>query len=345
MNNLYTADGWPNIEYIDSLGCWCNILISARQVGKTFSTLKYIMENDRQLLFTRRTKHELKSISSSMILNPFEKLSRVGINAMLTGSPDESMEINEYIIEDKKRKPTDKLYGIATSLTEIATVRGFNGDVFTDWVFDEFIPEKIVITRKAEGDAFLNAHVTVNSNRELEGQDPIKLWLLANTNNINSPILDALNIVDDILFMRRKGLEELKTWDGVFIGQLKAEKIIEKRKETVLMRRISKDSDFYGMAIDNNWAYDESPYIKTLSIKNMLPAWNYNNIIYCWQRPGGYYICRAPFKGGDRYKGTRPDKERLAMEYSIMKPYYYAGEVFFSDLKTLSLFKDIFTIN
>ena len=97
--------------------------------------------------------------------------------------------------------------GIATSLSEIAHIRGFIGSGFSDLVFDEFIPEKGVVTRRTEGDAFLNAYTTINGNRELAGAPPLRAWLLANTNNIKSPVLDALNLTDDILWMRRKGKE------------------------------------------------------------------------------------------------------------------------------------------
>lgn len=347
MSDLYLPEGWPNIPYIDSLGCWLNILVSARQVGKTYSVLKYLIEENRTQIFMRRTRKEIKSISSSMILNPFETLKKSDIHVMLTGSADTSMEIVGYDEVDGKREPNNKFYGIATSMTEMAAIRGFNGAPFSDWVLDEFIPEKLVITREAEGDGFLNAHITINGNRELEGLPPVKTWLLANTNRINSPILDALNIIDDILYMRRKGLEEYITPNNVFIGLLKSEKVIEKRKQTVLMKQISKKSDFYGMAIESEWAYDESPYVKTMPLKNLRPVWSYDNTFTCWETPNGYYICRAAGKvpTSCRYDGTRTGRERLEMEWSVCKLCYYAGCMVFSDLKALAVFKTIFGID
>ena len=96
--------------------------------------------------------------------NGFETLKKSDIHVMLTGSADTSMEIVGYDEVDGKREPNNKFYGIATSMTEMAAIRGFNGAPFSDWVLDEFIPEKLVITREAEGDGFLNAHISINGN-------------------------------------------------------------------------------------------------------------------------------------------------------------------------------------
>ena len=348
MSDLYLPEGWPNIEFIDGFGCWMNVLISARQVGKTYSVLKYLIEHNRTHLFTRRTRHELEAIATNPIMNPYDKLQESDIHVTLKGSPDKMMDILGYDLDSSgKQVVNGNFYGIATSLTEIAAVRGFNGGAFSDWVFDEFIPEQIVVTRKAEGDAFLNAHVTLNSNRELIGQEPIKTWLLANTNKIDSPILDALDIVDDVLYLQRKGQEYLVTDNKVFIGLLKSEKIIEKRKETRLMKQISKKSDFYGMAINSEFSYDASPYIQQISIKHLMPAWSYDNKLFCWEKPGGYYICRAPFRSpyAPRYDGDKTGREKLALDHAYLKPYYYAGCISFSDLRVLSIFKNIFNIS
>lgn len=78
--------------------------------------------------------------------------------------------IGRFEYEDGKPKQCLEKYGIGMTLPSIANIRGFNGSQFEDVVFDEFIPERIVIKRKAEGDALLNAYVTINGNRELEGK-------------------------------------------------------------------------------------------------------------------------------------------------------------------------------
>ena len=345
MNDLYTPEGWLNFDYIDRQPAWLIVIIGKRQVGKTYGALLNMLKYDKQFILLRRTTAELDTISSTPDLNPFKVFEpeyHVGLF-----KKGRFCEIKNYFTDPDGAVEQGKQRGIATSLSQIASIRGFNGSAFTDLVFDEFIPEKGVVTRRTEGDAFLNAYVTISGNRELAGRPPLRAWLLANTNNINSAILEALNLTDDVLYMRRKGREELLTDKGVLIVQPDSERVISQRKETALLKQISNKSDFYGMAIENAWSYDDSPYIKNMPLKGMQPAWGYDDSIFAWKHPGGYYICRAPFRGHSdcKYDGSRTGRERLALEWNIMKPYYYAACISFSDLRTLAIFKTIFNLD
>jgi len=343
MSDLYLPSGYLNFEYIDTLPFWLCLILGKRQIGKTYGCLQLMLRKNYYHILLRRTTAELDTISASPDLNPY-KVFEPEFKTGLFKQAKKLCRICDYTLDEEGRDtPTDQR-GIATSLAEIAHVRGFSGAAFTDLVLDEAIPEKGVITRKTEGEAFLNAYVTIDGNRELSGKPPLRAWLLANTNRIDSPILESLNLIDDILYMRRKNREQLLTDRGVLILQPDSRMISEQRAQTALMKQVSKKSDFYGMAMENEFAYDQSPYIKTQSIKGMQPAWCYDDI-YCWSNADGFYICRAKFKGGDRYDSTRVDQERLSMTWGAMKPYYYAGMISFSDLRTLYVFKNIFGID
>lgn len=345
MSDLYLPEGWLNFEYIDAKGAWLIVIIGARQVGKTYGALLTMLKNNYYHMLLRRTTAELELIQSAEDLNPYkvyEPEYRVGIFK----AGKDLATIADWIMEDNGKVAPTKIRGLATSLPEIGKIRGFNGSKFSDLVFDEFIPEKGIIKRKAEGDMFLNAYTTINGNRELKGEPPLRVWLLANTNDINSPILEALNLTDDILYMRRKGLEELFSPEGVYIIQPKSSKVLDRRKETALMKQLNNKSEFYGMAIENEFSYDQSPFIKNLSIKNMTPAWSYDNFMYCWESPDGYYICRAPFKAaaGYRYSSGAASKEKLKLDFGFISQFYYTGLINFSDLRLLALFKNLFDI-
>ena len=345
MSSLYLPAGWLNFDYIIDQPAWLIVIIGKRQVGKTYGALQAMLKYDKQHILLRRTTAELDTITASPDLNPykvFEPDYYVGLNR----SGKKLCSIRSYTTDPEGKVEWGRQRGIATSLSEIAHIRGFNGSGFTDLVFDEFIPEKGVITRKTEGDAFLNAYTTINGNRELNGQPPLRAWLLANTNNIRSSILDALNLTDDVLYMRRKGKEMFTTDDGALIIQPNSERITELRKETALMKRVNAKGEFYKMAIDNEWSYDETPYIRTFSLKGMQPVFNYDNIIYCWKNADIFYICRAAFRksAADFYESTKTGRDTLSREYGYLIDAYYAGLVFFADLRCQSLFQSIFCI-
>lgn len=342
MTDLYTPEGWLNFDYIQDQEAWMIVIIGKRQVGKTYGALLNMLKYDKQFILLRRTTAELDTISSTPDLNPFKVFEpdyHVGLFKR-----GKFCEIRNFFTDPEGAVEQGKQRGIATSLSQIASIRGFNGSSFTDLVFDEFIPEKGVVTRKTEGDAFLNAYVTISGNRELSGKPPLKCWLLANTNNIRSAVLDALNLTDDVLYMRRKGKEILRTDDGVLLIQPNSEKVTQLRKETALMKRVNSKGEFYKMAIENEWSYDDSPYVRTLSLRGMQPVFNYDNTIYCWENDSGYYICRAAFKGGDRYEGSKTGREQLQLKYGRFIDAYYAGIISFSDLRCLSIFQQIFNI-
>ena len=345
MNNLYLPAGWLNIPYVAQLDAWLIVILGSRQIGKTYGTLLYMLDNNIRHILLRRTTAEIDMITADTSLSPY-KVYEPDYKVGIFKKAKKLAQICDYAVNKDDEKVIIKdIRGIATSLAEISHIRGFNGSVYSDLIFDEFIPEKSVITRKTEGDAFLNAYATINGNRELEGKPPLRAWLLANTNNINSSILEALNLTDIVLTMQRKG-QELYCENGIAIILPRSEAITDLRKQTALMKQVSRESEFYGMALENRFSYDENIYIKQRSIKHMKPAWSYGDLFYAWDFADGFYICRAKFtKGGMRYAADQVGREKLSREWAILKNYYYADMMLFSDLRVLAFFKNIFDID
>ena len=349
MSDLYLPEGYLNIKgyvypKVMEHDIWLILMLGKRQVGKTYGALETMLEYKLQHILLRRTTAELDTIAASPDLNPY-KVYEPEYHVGLFKQAKKLCRICDWLPDEEGKAIPGEQRGLATSLAEIAHIRGFSGAAFSDMVFDEFIPEKGVVTRKSEGDAFLNAYVTINGNRELQGKPPLRCWLLANTNRLDSPILEALNVSDDILYMRRKGMEEL-IQNGVYIIQPDSAVVTAKRSETALMRQVNRNSEFYGMAMENRFSYDESPYIKTMSIKNLQPVWSYDDKIFCRETADGYYISRATFRSANcpSYTSGKTDRERLYMDFLYMRQYYYAGCIMFSDLRVLAIFKQIFDI-
>lgn len=330
---LYDSEGWLNIPELDKLDCWLNVITGARQVGKTYGVLKMLLDSGRHFMLMRRTIKEVQLLGTNPDYNPF-----------LPFEPERVITLKKSgemltIIEN------DVILGSVVGLPTIATMRGFNGSVFSDVVYDEFIPEKHVIQRKTEGDAVLNAYTTINGNRELRGEKPLKLWMLANSNNINSPVLNSFGLVDPILKMRDKK-QEVKIKDGVLIVQPKSNKIIDKRKETALVKYLIKTKSaekFIGMSVENDFSYNETTLVGKMPMNGLKPLCSIS-LLYVWQRDDGFiYCCRTPHKT-ERYDNSEYGKAVFVSDYWFIFEYYRAGEIRFSDLNLLEYVKNIFDI-
>lgn len=338
--DIYEPAGWINVPWIASRPTWLKVLIGARQVGKTYGTLKYHLDHDIPFLLLRRTTKELNTIGKNPKYDPFLKF--VPEYHVRLFQYDESYNIQDY--DDDGKAIPGTYHGTADSLPHIATVRGYDGSSFQSLILDEAVPEKIVRVLKAEGEAMLNAYTTISGNRELEGHQPLTLWLLSNTNNINSPILAAFNLLDDLMSMQARHEEYRETKTGVSIFFGKSEKIIEKRKQTVLARQVSADSTFARMAYGNEWAYDESPQIRTRNIKGMTPLCSLGESLYLWEDSSGIYGCGARHKT-ERYADNDFERAQFVANYRWLVRWYAEGLVTFSNLKLLAMFRQLFNID
>ena len=331
--DIYTPDGWLNVPALAARSCWLNVITGPRQVGKTYGVLKYMLDNDRPFILMRRTVEEVQFLGINQAVNPF---------AVFRPERDITMDRAGKILNIKEK---EKIIGICMGLPTVATIRGFSAAAFTDIVFDEFIPEKHVVQRKTEGDALLNAYTTINGNRELEGRPPVRLWLLANSNNINSPIMTALGLVDPVLQMRERG-KEIYQRDGILICQPTSGKIVEQRRDTALMKHLQKTGSaerFTGMALDNEFTYNDMTLVGKMPLGG-LQALCAIGSLYFWQRDDGFlYCCKAPHRT-EVYKDTEYSRESFVNDYWWMFDEYRASRIKFSDLNLKEQFRLIFDI-
>ena len=338
--NIYTSDGWLDVPHIAEI-CDRNninfiIIIGKRQVGKTYGVLKYMIDSDKRFIFTRRVKTELDMLCKN-VNSPFEKIypgliefkKNSEYTAVLNRLEYEETEDGEKVIKDVHQ------IGTAAALSTIGNIRGFNGDIYTDWVFDEFIPEEQLFKVRNEGDAFLNAHVTINGNRELEGRPCIRTWLLANSNNINSDILLALGISNIIEYMSKNHIEDyMDASRGVLILFPESNKIIEQRKKGGLAKLVDSESDFSKMAFENEFAYNDFSNIGVVSQAQCKPLLNVGKItVHMLRDNSGLYISQK-ISGSVKY--TFSDKESGLNEFNNafgfrLKNYYSANKIKFQN--------------
>lgn len=336
--NLYDENGWINIPEIAAQGCWLNVIVGPRQVGKTYGVIKYLLDNDIYHMYMRRTVEELDTITDDPELNPYQDMENEGYHVDLQ-KQGKGWIIGD-IDPDSEERTVINRRGIGMALSRIARIRGFSGQKYSDILLDEFIPEEIVVVRKAEGDAFKNALRTISGNRVLKGKPPLRVWMLANSNNLESPIMVAMNLIIPVEEMQRTG-EEVRIQNGVCIALPNSRGVIEKQMSDPLNQYLNDGSAFAKMAYGNQFAYNATGLVRPKPVNGWKPFLRIDDW-YIWNRGDEYYVTTAPHHKGKAFQDTREDRILCGMQYPEIGLLYRWGKITFYNALLLYKFKNYF---
>lgn len=330
------------------------LFIGTRGDGKTYGGLGGAIEEEDvgAFMYSRVTDKEWKILLDRKGVegaNPFKKYNKNnGTNYGL-------MKINEGLAgiydrvtsEDGRVRPHGAPIGYSAALYNIADIRGQDFDDVTDWLLDEFVPEKHKRALPDMADAMFNAYETINRNRELEGRMPVRFWGMANSNNIYNDMFKGLGIVADVEKMQRKGQTDKYYKDRrLAIHLLKNSPIFEEQKRQTALYALTKGTAFQDMALNNAFAYDDFSLVGWRKLKDYRPLISFD-IRQChgtvYQRKGGteIYISYAPAKYTDNYN-VEKEHERLAFKAragAMLYAKYIAGKLTFEsyELKAVTI--------
>lgn len=328
------------------------IFIGGRGTGKSFGALDGAIngEIEDRFIFMRRTAQELDLLMDTDKgegANPFKSVNRetgrnVGIKRIvknLGGIFDR--ETNE---ETGKVIHSGAPIGYAVALSTIASIRGIDLSDCSDWIYDEFIPEKHVKKMKEEGTALLNAYESVNRNREIEGKPPINMWLLANSNDIYNPIFIELGIVSVVEKMVRTGKSDkyIKS-RGLAIHLVNNNtEFVEQKKETALYK-LTKGSQFYDMALNNDFAYNDFSLIGHRQLKGYTPICSVDDAtIYRKKGDRELYVSYATAKCPHFSAKTEQDRRLFLAHYStILTHRFMESDIVFESFELKQRLLDI----
>lgn len=338
---MYLKNGFINIEWAAELAARHNIafifIIGKRQIGKTYGVLQYLLQKNEPFIYLRRTSTETDFVSKD-INNPFNKIPDARTHF-------EKNDKYTYMIKREAEGNPEELFnvGMATSLSAIAKIRGFDGSRYIDMIYDECIPENHVFKIKDEGDAFLNAYVTISGNRELEDKPPFRVWLLANSNNFNAPIISALNVSEELETMYNKGIEFLLLKDrGVMLFCPDSQIITEKRKETALYKAIGTGSKFAKMSVGGEWAYNDMSDVKNLSTSAFRPSVNIGDLTVHVGRDTFSLYVTDKINGNVKveYPDTEHYRQKFRRELPDIRSMWLSGKITFQSLTVKQKFID-----
>lgn len=273
---------WYNIA--DSKPKWrvYNFYIGGRGVGKTHSIIDYCVHNyPGQFMYLRNTAVQLdescgKSYETSFG-NPFKKWCKINNRHIFMTS-----EKNHAVI-----KEDDNILGWGACLSTFENLRGVDLSDIKIIIFDEFI-EKRSLAFDQFGN-FMQMYETVNRNRELEGEEPVRVFLLSNAQRLSNPILRGLNLIGVIEGMQKQGQRSF-TQNKVHLELVQSE-VSELKKNTGIYDMI-QDTAYYKEAISNEFANDSFSGVIKRNLTEYVPMCCIDDIyLYRHKSNGRIYAC------------------------------------------------------
>lgn len=343
--NIYTTKGWIDVPHINEVAERNNIsfiiIIGKRQVGKTYGVLKFMLDSDKRFILLRGMRTELEVLERN-VGSPFEPIHGYEDRILFEKETEYTASIVRLDTDEDGNDIKTRI-GMGAALANIARVRGMNGKLYSDVVYDEFIPESHLLKVRHGDDAFNNMYTTIAGNRELEGLPPLRVWLLANSNNLDSDILKALNITEIVERMSIRAEESRIIKDrGIMILLPDSHVIIEKRKQTALYRAIGGDSKFAQMAYENKFAYNDYTDVGLKPIREYNPIISIGSVIIHLHKSDKTLYVTESMRCRPRHVYPDTDYGRMVFqkECGDVRAAFLRGRIVFQNMTVKNYFLD-----
>lgn len=344
--SIYQESGYLDIRKILSYGMTFNLVVGARGIGKTYTTLETCVEDQIGFILMRRLQSVTDEINDPRF-SPFIQLNRnLGWNIQPFPSTKGSAYFARAETDDKgKMTPAGPALGITTSLSTVAHMRGLGIEEWQLLIYDEFIPEPHERPLRKEGEAFDNAYETLNRNRELEGRPAMRVLGLANSNDIGNPLFVHYGLVEaairlqnsknDFLLIPERGV-------GLFMPKNSP---ISKRKADTALYRMSKGKAFRDMALRNAFLIEGADSIQSVDLKGYKPIVTAGVItIYEARDSSGYYVSFHRSGNPPEYKAERIDLLRFKNQYISLWKAHLLKEIRFETYSAMKIFEEYFKV-
>lgn len=273
-------------EYIDQFKA-LGIVIGGRGIGKTYSALSYLLEEQSErFIYMRNTVIQLDECCAEFG-NPFKKWAKDHNRTIWM-----EKEKNHALIYEETEEG-NKIIGYGVALSTFENLRGVDLSDVNYVLFDEFIERKKFTFDQFS--SFVHFYETVNRNRELFGEDPLKCILLSNSQKLDNPILAGYNLIPVIEGMVRTGQKKHRS-SGLMV--LLPESEVSDLKAQTENYKLINGSKIADENLKNKFAFDSFYGIKKRNIKEYICLCSVDDIyIYRHKSNGKYYACHIRSDG------------------------------------------------
>lgn len=298
--NVYTEKGWPDIPKIRGQKCPFIAIVGGRGTGKTYNTLLDVLETDvkagSKFIYLRRTMAQIKMCCNEKY-NPFRKINHD------TGRDVHAEKDGDSItfIDGETQ------IGTALALSTVSNIRGIDAFDTSVIVFDEFIKDKSERRMKGEAEALFNFYETINRNRELEGQPPVQLIMLANANDSANAIFMYLNLVMICERQKQRGVYPAiyKNQDrGLLLIDFGPTNAISQAKAKTALYKLTEGTAYADMALKNEYSYNDPSRQASRPLKEYRPIVFVGELAVYQHKSSGMYYCCSHRSGAAPAFGT-----------------------------------------
>lgn len=307
-----------------------NFILGGRGIGKTYSSIDYIISSGKKFLYLRNTKTQMDE-SATVFGNPFKRWGADhGRDIFMTAEKNHYM-IYERIDEDPV------LIGYGAALSTFGSLRGVDLSDVEIVLFDEFIESRTLSFKQF--DTFANLYETINRNRELLGRPPLQVLLLSNSQKLGNDILSGFGCIGIIERMIKNS--QTMFIDRDMMIELCFSDVSEEKKNTGLYR-LTSGSSFYDEAIQNKFANDSFAGIGKKPISEFIPVCGIDELfIYRHKNDGRIYVSRSPSNRVPTFT-TRDTLAPFMLQFGVwLKVSLASGNMLFEDFKTKYTITDI----
>ena len=333
IDNLYLQNNYLDMGAVLKAPYPFTICVSARGGGKTYGILEACVINHLKFIYVRTSKTILDMITDSRY-QPFKK---INANNGWRIEAEYSKGLGTYINRD-----TGEIVGYAAALSVFSNIRSIDGSDILVFIYDEFIPQENDIVRFNAFPALLHAVETIGRNREQEGQDPLKVVLLSNSDLIYGDIVAGFNIGDDLLWMQENKIEQFEKSQDMLLIMLALEAFKEKKSETALYR-VSAGTEFADVALHNKFKIHDRERVRSRPLAEYRPiASLFGIVIYEHKSKYEYFITDKMSGSPRKYESTETDRRRFLNEHPEIWRAYQDRAVIFSNIKVQTIYKRLF---
>ena len=297
---------------------WCYLVWSKRGPGKTYSTLRYMVEENHCFVFLKRTKKDIDLLCASgkrtdieFDVSPFKPLNRD------FGWDIKPVKVHEGIAGfyhcNMDGEPYGSPIGYCTALSAASDIKGFDMSEADFLIFDEFIPKKHERISRGEGDALLDIYMTLRRDRILRGREDLKLVCLANAVSVNNPTFAILDVTDVAVDMDITRTETVYQDDRrVFLHLIDPEKYAHEEQKSGIEIAMA-GTEWAEMAFSGHFAYDDFTSVKRQRLKGFHPICSYEykkKTVYIYEKDGKYAASKSPAKVKDHFNLARENEQK-----------------------------------